>query len=69
MTTAGAKRLARYLFDKRMSQARMASLVGAHQTTISGLLHGSRPSLELALAIERATKTPASMWTRTLRAG
>lgn len=54
-----------YLSESGLRQADLAQMVGVRQTTISRLARGIlTPSLDLAFAIERATKgaVPAAAW-------
>lgn len=58
-------KLQTYLASRDLKQAEFAALVGATQATISRLAKGTaKPSLDLAIAIERITKgkVPADSW-------
>ncbi len=64
-------KLQTYLTSHGLRQADFAAAVGATQATISRLANGSmRPSLELAVAIERATAgaVTAASWVPDMRA-
>lgn len=58
-------KLQTYLASRDIKQAEFAALVGTTQATISRLAKGpTKPSLTLAIAIERVTKgkVPADSW-------
>lgn len=57
--------LATYLYERRIRQADFANKLRIAQATVSRLVRGStRPSLELAVQIERETggAVPATSW-------
>lgn len=47
--------LGTYLKENRIRQADFAAAIGVTQATVSKLIAGGRPSLPLAVAIERTT--------------
>ena len=50
------EKLARWLRENRLTQQEFAQRIGTRQGTIGGLIRSlRRPSLDLAVAIERAT--------------
>lgn len=56
--------LGTYLKNHGIRQADFAAAIGATQATVSKLIAGGRPSLSLAVSIERATggAVAASSW-------
>lgn len=65
-------KLASYLEQARVSQADFAAALGVKQPTVSRLVNGvQRPSLDLAIAIERVTRgaVPFTSWASEQREG
>jgi transcriptional regulator with XRE-family HTH domain len=65
--TVGQTRLAEWLSKSGFTGRQAARLIGVHYAHLSQVLHGHRrPGLDLAFAIEAATRIDARDWTKPL---
>jgi plasmid maintenance system antidote protein VapI len=61
---SGGRQVERWLFDNRLEQKDLAKMLDVAPSTICRIINGKgRPTVRVALKLEKKTGIPVSVWT------